>query len=105
MKKLLIIPALLIVLATSCSEKSRQADRAEEVGRIHARQLVEDMPLGEMQLQERLLKVRANEWELRKAGNPDAADRYITSFQTAVTELDSAFAAEIFQRTEQVVER
>lgn len=105
MKYLIIFASALILILSGCSEKSRQAGRAEEVGQIHAVRLIESLPLDEMKLQDYLLGIRANEWELRKAGNPDAADRYIKSFQTTVTELDSAFAAEIFQSGEEIVER
>ncbi|MDE7153603.1 MAG: hypothetical protein K2O00_04050 [Muribaculaceae bacterium] len=82
----LALPAILMTLIAACSsEESELLKRAESEGAAAARELISDMPLSDMDLQNRLLTIRSNEYELRRDGHDDAADAYIAGFIGVIT--------------------
>lgn len=78
--------ALLVAVAASCgSEESALVKHAEAEGAAAAHALISDMPLNDLDLQNRLLTIRSNEYELRRDGHDEAADAYIAGFVNVIT--------------------
>lgn len=88
--KLLSSLALMLWFASCDTQESALVSRAEEEGATAARELIADMPISEIDMQNRLLTIMSNEYELRKNGHQKAADAYIDSFMSVMaTESDS----------------
>lgn len=73
---------LTATLAAGCSSRTeeKKREKASEYGEQHAREIVESLPMDEMQLQGRLLEVRSNEHLYRSNGRDKEADAYIEAF-------------------------
>lgn len=82
-----ILPvALFLMLVTACgSEEKALVTKAETEGAEAAHALIADMPLSEIEMQNRLLTVLNNEYELRKDGHTEAANAYMESFINVLT--------------------
>ncbi|MDE6265721.1 MAG: hypothetical protein K2M07_00025 [Muribaculaceae bacterium] len=85
-KFLPVLSIIFISFLYACdSEESAIISRAEKEGAQAAHELIEDMPLSEIDMQNRLLTIMSNEYELRKDGHSKAADAYIDSFITVLS--------------------
>lgn len=88
--KISLLSLLLAIFSVSCSADSELVSRAEEEGEKAARNMIEDMPMSEMDMQNRILTIMNHEYELRRDGHPEAAEAYIDSFiETLSNESDS----------------
>ncbi|MDE6307059.1 MAG: hypothetical protein K2L90_10805, partial [Muribaculaceae bacterium] len=81
--------------ACSCRRNTKELDAADLLGQKHAALLC-DTILSDHELHYRLLNVRSREWQMRSNGFNEAADRYIASFETYISEHNSELAAKIF---------
>ncbi|MCM1517758.1 MAG: hypothetical protein NC117_03875 [Pseudoflavonifractor sp.] len=74
--------ALAAILTAGCSSRIevKKREKASEYGEQHAREIIESLPMDEMQLQGKLLEVRSNEHLYRSNGRDGEADAYIAAF-------------------------
>lgn len=85
----------LAVAAASCGGcATREGRLVSRRGAADAMALVERAPaMSRMQLEDFLLRVRANEQEYRAAGRPEVADAYIATFETTLAQRSDSLAA------------
>ena len=79
----------MTVLCTACSGESALVSKAKAEGEAAANELIENMPMQEIDMQNRLLMVMNNEYELRRDGHPEAAEAYMNSFIETISQSDS----------------
>jgi hypothetical protein len=97
--KLLII-ALTALLVTACSSGSKHVSKAdlsaaEQMGRQRAMEFAPTADLDTLQIEERLLDIRAREHHLRQEGYNSVADAYIKAFTTTLDSINPDLAAKL----------
>lgn len=93
LKYILQIGATSLVLsACSCSNTT---DKAKSCGEQCAQEILEVLPISDMQLQEMLLDVRAKEYMYRSNGDDNAADVYVKAFTEYIILHNDSLAEEI----------
>lgn len=86
----MVLAAVVLTLCTACSGESALVSKAKEEGAAAAHELIDNMPMQEIDMQNRLLMVMNNEYELRRDGHPEAAEAYMNSFvETIASQSDS----------------
>lgn len=85
--------SLLIATGCSCHTEQKKREKAAEYGELHARQIVEALPLPDTQLQGRLLDVRSNEQLYRSRGREAEAEAYISAFEAYMRQHCDTLAA------------
>lgn len=74
----------MLTMAACSGNATVKSSRAASEGAKAAEQLINDMPMSDIDLQNRLLTIRDNEYRMRRDGNAEAADRYIESFEQVI---------------------
>lgn len=84
MKYIPVILLATIMTACGCTSGDSMSDEARRFGIEDARELGNSNNENLLELQNRLLKIRAIETRLRQNGHQEAADIYITSFENTI---------------------
>lgn len=86
MKTSLIISSLALFILSACSDGAKNdLNKAEQAARRDVAKIV-DAPEGSMQREKAVIAIRVRENALRQAGYNEAADRYISTAQTLLTD-------------------
>lgn len=86
MKTSLIISSLALFILSACSDgANNDLNKAEQAARRDVAKVV-DAPAGSMQREKAVIAIRVRENALRQAGYNEAADRYISTAQTLLTD-------------------
>lgn len=99
MKKILlylIVATASLVACTPKDEMPADIPQATERGQNDARALLNIGASDVKELHSALLSVKAREWEMRREGNEQSADAYISAFKDYVTSNNKTLADEIF---------
>ncbi len=85
--------AAMMALAACSSEEARIKEAARQLGKNDARELVDDASsLSKMELEGRVLEIRAKESTYREDGYEKAADAYVEAFESGMMEYSDSLA-------------